>query len=92
MQIGNGFSPEQDDNSQMNYRASTSRSARGDVECLDMEIVIGDQKEMIQVYPDSDINALAQEFAAQHNLSQEYVEQLRDSIQQNYNMNFLPQQ
>lgn len=44
----------------MVHRASTSRSAAGgDVECLDMEIVIGDQKYMISVFPDSDINALA---------------------------------
>lgn len=57
-----------------------------------MEIVIGNSKEMIQVYPDSDINALAHEFAAQHNLSQEHVAQLRDSIQQNYDMNFGHQQ
>ena len=43
----------------MVHRASTSRSAGGDVECLDMEIVIGEQKHMISVFPDSDINALA---------------------------------
>lgn len=57
LEIGTGFSPEQ--SQEMQYRAQTSRSAGGDVECLDMEIVIGDQKEMISVYPDSDINALA---------------------------------
>ena len=57
LQIGSGFTPEQ--SQEMHYRASTSRSAGGEVECLDMEIVIGDRKEMLQVYPDSDINALA---------------------------------
>ena len=45
-------------------RASTGRSAAGHYECLDMEIDIGGRKETIQVFPDSDINALAQEFAA----------------------------
>lgn len=64
MQIGTGFTTEQEQEmsepSQMVHRASTSRSAAGgDVECLDMEIVIGDQKYMISVFPDSDINALA---------------------------------
>ena len=40
LEIGTGFSPEQ--SQEMQYRAQTSRSAGGDVECLDMEIVIGD--------------------------------------------------
>ena len=43
---------------------SNKRTGEDDVECLDMEIVIGSVKYMITVFPDSDPDALAQEFAA----------------------------
>ena len=45
--------------------------------CLDMEIVIGNKNYVIIIFPDSDPDAVAQEFAAQHSLPQEMVEQLR---------------
>lgn len=40
------------------------RAIEGDVECLDMEIVIGNQNYVITIFPDSDPDALAHEFAA----------------------------
>jgi len=45
--------------------------------CLDMEIVIGNQNFVVIIFPDSDPDAVAQEFAAQHSLPQQMVEQLR---------------
>ena len=56
--------------------------------CLDMEIVIGNQNFVIDIYPDSDPDALAHEFAAQHSLPQEMVEQLREQIYANQIANF----
>ena len=58
------------------------------VECIDMEVVIGDQKFIITVYPDSDPHALATEFAAQQNLEPEAVEQLTEQIQDSIEANF----
>ena len=57
---------------------SNRRAGEGDIECLDMELVINKQTYVITIYPDSDADALAHEFAAQHNLGPEMVEQLRD--------------
>ena len=53
-----------------------------------MEVVVGDQKFIITVFPDSDPHALATEFAAQHNLPPEAVEQLTEQIQDNIEANF----
>lgn len=52
------------------YEKALSARERGEdeVECLDMEIVIGNQKYTLTIFPDSDPDALAQEFAVQHNL------------------------
>jgi len=64
------------------------RMHTSEVECLDMEVVIGEQKYVITIFPDSDPHALAQEFAAQQNLPQELVAQLSEQIQANLLDNF----
>ena len=47
------------------YEKAHAARERGEdeVECLDMEIVIGEQKFTLTIFPDSDPDALAQEFA-----------------------------
>ena len=80
-----------EDNGNMVHSArSNMRSAKdGEIECLDMELVIGNKNYMITIYPDSDPDALAYEFAAQHDLGNEMVEQLREQIRANLEANFV---
>ena len=59
---------------------SNRRTGEGDVECLEMEVQLGEQKYVITIYPDSVPDALAHEFAAQHGLSEDVVPMLCESI------------
>jgi len=60
LQIGGSF----EDTNMVHSARSNRRAAEGDIECLDMELVIGNQNYVITIYPDSDPDALAHEFAA----------------------------
>lgn len=67
LEIGS-FDHQGDDLNRVHSARSNRRLADGQVECLDMEIVIGNQAYVITIFPDSDPEALATEFAAQNNL------------------------
>lgn len=69
LQIGASF-----EDNMVHSARSNRRAAEGDIECLDMELVIGQQNYVITIYQDSDPDALAHEFAAQHNLGGEMVD------------------
>ena len=64
----------------MSSRSNRRMGDDHELVCLDMEIVINDTKYMITVFPDSDPDALAHEFAAQHELPDEMIGQLIESI------------
>lgn len=74
LEIGGSFEGQVDqDANRLHSSRSNRRMGDGDVQWIDMEIVIGEQKYTIPIYPDSDPQALAHEFAAQHGLPMELV-------------------
>ena len=59
LQIGGSFEGQAEDGNRLHSARSNRRVAEGQVECLDMEIVIGNQAYVITIFPDSDPDALA---------------------------------
>lgn len=59
LEIGGSFEHQDEDPNRLHSARSNRRLADGQVECLDMEIVIGNQAYVITIFPDSDPEALA---------------------------------